>query len=179
MAPVQSPAGMNIQCLEQGVELIRRLDNELYADCPQSSYHGGVGAQFRHCLDFYECLLRDLPGGRIDYSRRERDPEVETDREHAIRKTREICTALRELGAEEAQRTVDVKAEEPLPNTPEWGHSCIARELHFLLSHTIHHYALIAVMLKLQGFDVFNEFPEFGVAPSTLTHWKATGSFAG
>ena len=50
------------------------------------------------------------------------------------------------------------------------------RELQFLVSHTIHHYALIGVLLAAEGFDVSLEFPEFGVAPSTLTHWKETGS---
>jgi hypothetical protein len=43
------------------------------------------------------------------------------------------------------------------------------RELQFLLSHTVHHYALMALILRLQGF---NPAAEFGVAPSTLQHWE-------
>jgi hypothetical protein len=54
-----------------------------------------------------------------------------------------------------------------------WNRTTLKRELRFLVSHTIHHYALIAVILKLQGFDCG---PDFGVAPSTIEYWKQAGS---
>ena len=48
-----------------------------------------------------------------------------------------------------------------------WSQSTVHRELQFILSHTIHHYALISVICQLWGYAV----PEgFGVAPSTLKH---------
>jgi hypothetical protein len=50
-----------------------------------------------------------------------------------------------------------------------WGRSSAERELQFLLSHTVHHYALIALMLRTQGYE---PGAEFGVAPSTLAYWK-------
>ncbi len=150
----------------------------MYATSTENPYRGGVGAQYRHCLDFYDCFLRDLPSRRIDYSSRERDPLVETDRGHALEKTEAICAALRRLSADRFEQTIEVKAEEASPGAPEWAASSAIRELQFLVSHTIHHYALIAVLLKMQGFDVAREFPDFGVAPSTLSHWKETGSFA-
>jgi hypothetical protein len=174
----ERPAGANIRYLEQGVELIRRLGDEIYANCPENPYRGGVGAQFRHCLDFYDCFMRGVDNGEIDYSRRERDPRLETDRPYAIAKFKAVCDGLAGLTPEHCERAVRVKAEETAPGTPEWSSSTVARELQFLVSHTIHHYALIAVLLKMQAFDVGQEFPEFGVAPSTLSHWKETGSFA-
>jgi hypothetical protein len=54
---------------------------------------------------------------------------------------------------------------------PYWTRSSIARELQSLLSHTVHHYALIAIALRLQGIE---PSAEFGVAPSTLEHWRKT-----
>jgi len=48
--------------------------------------------------------------------------------------------------------------------------SSISRELQALSSHTIHHFALIAVTLRLHGFEVD---PEFGMSPSTLQYWAA------
>ncbi|MEP0552783.1 MAG: hypothetical protein ABJE29_00430, partial [Balneola sp.] len=48
-----------------------------------------------------------------------------------------------------------------------WSVSSIRRELQFLVSHTVHHYALIGLILKTMDVEV----PEdFGVAPSTLKH---------
>jgi len=44
------------------------------------------------------------------------------------------------------------------------GWSTSARELAFVISHTIHHQAIIAVLLASQGVAVPHRF---GVAPST------------
>ena len=52
------------------------------------------------------------------------------------------------------------------------GHGCpstVRRELIFLVSHTVHHYALIAVMLRHQAVGLP---ADFGVAPSTLRHQR-------
>lgn len=166
------PAGANVHYLEQGVEVMRRLSDEAYTTCPENPYRGGVGVQFRHCLDFYDCFLRGLESGRIDYSRRERDPRVETDRHHSIARFQEICEQLADLSTERVERPVEVKSEDVIPGQPEWSSSSPARELQFLISHTIHHYALIVMMLKTQSYEVGREFPEFGVAPSTLSYWK-------
>jgi len=48
-----------------------------------------------------------------------------------------------------------------------WVFSNLARELQFLASHTVHHYALIALTLTALGVPVD---ADFGMAPSTLRH---------
>ena len=171
------PARANIRYLEQGVALIDGLADEAYTGSPGGPYAGGVGAQFRHCLDFYGCFLHGLDAGRIDYRRRERDPRIETDRAHAAAQTRTICDSLRGLTREKLDRPLAVRAEEFVPGAEEWSGSSGGRELQFLISHTIHHYALIAMLLAHRGYDVTRRFPELGVAPSTLEHWQASGSF--
>lgn len=178
MAHDDHPARANIIYLEQGVALIDGLADAMYSGPPGGPYPGGVGAQFRHCLDFYGCFLRGLPGGRIDYRRRDRDGRIETDRVHAAASARAICDSLSGLTREQVGRTLEVRAEESGPGAGEWSSSSAGRELQFLISHTIHHYALIAVLLTSQGYDVASRFPELGVAPSTLEHWKETGSYA-
>ena len=50
-----------------------------------------------------------------------------------------------------------------------WSRSSVLRELDFLRSHTVHHYSLIAMLLRLHEID---PGAEFGVAPSTLRHWE-------
>jgi uncharacterized damage-inducible protein DinB len=44
------------------------------------------------------------------------------------------------------------------------------RELAFVISHTIHHNALIRVMVKLLGADIPSDF---GYAPSTIAHQRS------
>jgi hypothetical protein len=56
-----------------------------------------------------------------------------------------------------------------------WSRSTAARELQFLVSHTVHHYALIAFILRANGID---PGADFGVAPSTLAHRKSQQSCA-
>ena len=43
----------------------------------------------------------------------------------------------------------------------------ISRELQVLSSHTVHHFALIAVTLRMHGVEMD---PDFGMAPSTLRY---------
>jgi hypothetical protein len=45
--------------------------------------------------------------------------------------------------------------------------STLVRELLFLVSHTVHHFAVIRLLLAAEGIDPGEEF---GTAPSTLAH---------
>jgi hypothetical protein len=49
--------------------------------------------------------------------------------------------------------------------------SSISRELQVLSSHTIHHFALIAMTLRMHGVELD---AEFGMAPSTLRYLSST-----
>ncbi len=172
-------ASQNLHYLEQGLALLERLDDAAYTSPVLGARSGAVGSQFRHVLDYYACFVRDLASGRIDYDRRERDPAIEESPASAA----EACRALIEhldglggLGAIDADRALEVKAdrmgEGVAPGeTRLWSRSSVQRELAFLLSHTVHHFALIALMLRTLDHEV----PEhFGVAPSTLEHWKSS-----
>jgi uncharacterized damage-inducible protein DinB len=46
-----------------------------------------------------------------------------------------------------------------------WCQSSVGRELQHLINHTVHHYAFVALILRLQGVAIEDDF---GVAPSTL-----------
>jgi uncharacterized damage-inducible protein DinB len=171
-------AAENIRHLEQGARLIRSLDDGLYADCSRAPFPGGVGAQLRHCIEFYECFMNGLAGGRVDYTRRRRDAELETDRALAGRKLDELIAALSGLEPGRDEEELRVLAEGS-PETGAWTRSTVRRELEFLASHTIHHYALIVLLLRLHGVEVPSGLEGFGVAPSTLIHWRKTGPAAG
>jgi len=56
---------------------------------------------------------------------------------------------------------------EDRPGDAGFSRSTIQRELQFLSSHTVHHFAIVAMILKIQGFETPDTF---GVAPSTLKY---------
>ena len=78
---------------------------------------------------------------------------------------------------EEADKAVSVRLDGSSTHAdPEpWSQSTIRRELQYLQAHTVHHYALIAFILRLQGRE---PAASFGVAPSTLRHRKAAADTA-
>jgi len=162
----------NKHLLHQGIELLRSLDDSQYAQGGgPAGDRASVGAHLRHALDFYQALLQGVEGGRIDYDARSREQELETNRTIAVQRIHGILTGLEELSDESADRPLQVKADAPPTDVPfqVWSRSSLKRELQALLGHTVHHYALIALTLHCQGFEVA---PEFGVAPSTLAYWS-------
>ena len=155
------PAGANISVLRQGVALLGKLDD--------ATFRTSIGPQLRHCLDFYGSFLRGLAARRIDYDTRERDPLVESSRRIARRRYAEVIAALEEITSADSCSALMVRSEaDTLPSgEPEWSPSSVRRELQFLLSHTVHHHALVKELLRARGRAVGDDF---GVAPSTLEH---------
>ena len=150
---------------ERGCELIERLDDVTYRRSANGT--GSVGGHFRHNLDFANSYLNGIAEGRIDYSARERDVRVETDRGYAIRKLSSAIHRMGGLTDEMFECAIYVRSE---VDPATWLQSSIARELEFLNSHTVHHHALIAE--KLAGFGIVVA-ENFGVASSTLEYWRA------
>ena len=97
----------------------------------------------------------------IHYHARPRNAEVETDPKVAVNRLRFICNQLGRMAGENVSLSVsDGGVAEP-------SGSSLSRELEFLVSHTVHHFALITVLSN--HFEI--EVPEnFGVAPTTLRY---------
>ena len=157
-----------IAVLQQGAAVLQRLDDTQYNSTRGLPVRSGVGAHFRHCLEFYDNFLNGVAESRVDYQRRERDPLTETDREFALTKIAATIDALENLPAHDGAIALLVRVEDAAIDS--WRNSSVGRELQSLLSHTIHHYALIALMLRLNGVE---PGAEFGVAPSTLDYWNS------
>jgi uncharacterized damage-inducible protein DinB len=168
MEEIGKLAAGNVAFLRQGLDLIRRLSDAQYSTAPPLFHRGGVGAHFRHILDHYDCFLDGLPEGRVDYDHRRRDHRLEVDRAAAAGKIEEICGRLDRLEGDAARPLrATLLCGELEDASPVWSGTSLARELQFLVSHTVHHYAVIAAMLRPQGVE---PGADFGVAPSTLMY---------
>lgn len=157
---MKSLSELNRSFLHQALRLLSEMDSATYTSPCVEVFSSSIGQHVRHCVEHYEEFLAALCDGReLDYDKRPRDLRVETDKTEAmsrLRKIREqfgslpvICQPLRTRDCE-----VDLASE-----------SSICREMQFLVSHTVHHFALISVIAGLNGLDT----PEdFGIAPSTI-----------
>ena len=139
----------NIRLLRQAETLLGEIDDSL---------HLKIGGHIRHILEFYECFLDGVEYARIDYDARKRDASVERSRTVAIAR---ICVIIDNMQTMPALR--DDYAVQVGPGML----SSVARELDVLSSHTVHHFALIAVILRNNGLEVDDDF---GVSPATLRY---------
>ena len=161
----------NIGILTQAEKLIEDLSDAIYTNNEIPPYQSGVGKHIRHVLDFYSAFLKP-PEDVTNYDDRERSVTVETDRIHALETIRQIINSLESI--QNADLQVQSKNDDGghRPSGFAYSNSSIGRELQFLASHTVHHFAMIAFILVQQGYTPHHDF---GVAASTLIHWQAVG----
>lgn len=157
---------LNKTCDEfrKAIDLIGRLDQAIYTE--SVALGSSIGAHFRHNIDFADIFLVGLKSGKIDYSKRDRDPEIEQNPDYAVEQLKRVICGLEQLTEAVLETNVAVSSE--IDDTL-CHFSSVSRELEFLHSHTVHHHAMIAEKLKAFGVELTYDF---GVAPSTLKYWS-------
>ena len=155
----------NIAALQQGIDLLSRLSTERYTQCTPACFNSTAGAHLRHVIEHYFSFFHGMQTGEIDYEARARDSLIETDPAYALAQLESVCDRLQRL-TDAAVLHVRSESEQGKMETV-WCTSSTLRELEFLLSHTVHHYALIGVICQLAGQSMPKNF---GMAPSTLRH---------
>ena len=165
----------NIEAMDQGICLLNNLTDEQYVDVPHEYVSSSIGQHFRHILDLYQAVLQPtrlcgLQGSQtplLNYDHRRRGASVETCRTTAIDEMNAIKRQLKRR-ASEPDRAVSVKTEVCLDNARSVAlDSTLARELAFASCHATHHYALAAVIARLQGAEPDSAI---GLAPATASH---------
>ncbi len=158
----------NLQLLNQISELLTLLDAETYVKTSPVFLNSAIGGHVRHCLEHYQSLIAGLPEGRVNYDHRARDPQVETLPAAAQTRVTELRTQLTKLDSAERGEGVLVLMDHGAASSlGDWTPSSLGRELQFLISHTVHHFALIGGLCRMHGVPIHKDF---GVAPSTLRH---------
>jgi hypothetical protein len=160
---------MNIRCLDQALTLLTKFDDAVYSTSPPGFAPHRVGAHLRHILEVYQSFMNGVESRRIDYDARRRDKSVERSRVAASAAIRNIIHFFETSDLLRQESAICVRMEDADHSEVEdsFMQSSISRELQALSSHTIHHFALIAMVLRMHGIELD---PEFGMAPSTLTY---------
>ncbi len=154
------------ELLAEAEHLVVDLKGPIYR-APGPGPIGGVGAQVRHLTDFFTAFLDGLSERSVDYDRRSRDPRIEAD---PVRAGEALAGLQDRLGAQAwPTGSLEVRMDD---EAARWTNSSVERELRFLHTHTIHHVAIIRLLLEACGVRVA---PGFGLAPSTILHRRRMG----
>ncbi len=157
--------------LIQGVRQLRHvlctLSDDQYARKPVGHFNSSVGGHVRHSLDHIRSLLAAVDGGLLDYDERERDTRIETSRGAALEELDAFERALQKIPARALGRMLSLRTMLTSDGLSVDAQTSVGRELAFVLSHTIHHNALVAAMLHELGVT---PPADFGYAPSTVAY---------
>jgi hypothetical protein len=156
------------EVLRQGESLLRNIDDEKYTRKLWPAFNSAIGGHYRHCLDHFRSLLQGIHDGEVHYDHRERNPRIENDREFALTETHRLIRACEAIPIPFLPFPINVRSQVAydVEEAPVIA-STVGRELMYAIAHSIHHYALIAVMCGLVDVPVP---PGFGVAPSTVKY---------
>jgi hypothetical protein len=152
------------ELLHQMRKMIERLDDIHYAMPAPGRATGGIGGHVRHCLDHVSALLTGVQTGLCPYDRRQRGTDVETSRDAAIAAITDVMLGLLELDASTLDSEVYVETQLEPSGAMVITRSSVCREIAFVISHTIHHNAIVAQQMQARGVCVA---PRFGLAPAT------------
>jgi len=105
-----------VSLLDQAIAVVQGSRRALSATRTPFAPAGSVARHLGHCLDVYDSFLEGLGSGRVDYTRRARDPEVESSPvlgpRAAARDRASGCGRFRRIVMEEP---LFVRAEEGIP----------------------------------------------------------------
>jgi uncharacterized damage-inducible protein DinB len=148
-------------------QVLRGLTDQQYATTPVGVIPGSVGAHVRHTLDHVQALLAAADTGELDYEHRRRGGAIEQDRSAALALIDQLAAALEHRA--DFDRTVIIGIMLSPAGQATRIPSTFVRETAYVISHTIHHSAIIGAMVRTLG----GEMPAFfGYAPSTVAHLR-------
>ena len=152
--------------LLQALGLLFNIWDATYSRVAEAPYSASIGGHYRHVLEHFQCLVRGIRPGEINYDARERNLRLETEVTYATIATCDVLRAIKNYTEESLARPCKVV------NSVSYGsgetavmESNIRRELSYCVGHAIHHYAIIRLICSHLGVEVPEEF---GIAPSTL-----------
>lgn len=156
---------IHYRLLEDLIKLCAQLSAQNYTHKSDLLNSASLGEHLRHVYEFYDCLLRGIESGEVNYDSRNRNPLIEKDKAYAIEKLHQLILDLAHCNPNQSLLLFSKES------IVEQTTTSVARELLYCLDHAVHHQALMKIGLKeLNLYHLIHE--DFGVAYSTLRHRK-------
>jgi hypothetical protein len=158
------PVDVLVSLLDGLAAVLLEIPTDVYVARPVPQVSGSIGAQVRHALDHIAAFVAAPSTSPLSYDHRDRGTAAEGDPASALRTIFRLKTALVECSTDCLQTPLEVIAKVSPAGESVRAWSSRGRELAFVQSHTIHHQAIIAMLLVIQGYP---PPAGFGYAPST------------
>ncbi|MGF1769927.1 DinB family protein [Enterovibrio makurazakiensis] len=167
-SPAEVIGGMDVAA--QSLELLHQLSDAQYNHVAAPYLQSSIGQHMRHILDVFHAITVCPRSDFIDYDVRRRAHPVEKEKAIAITEWISLCDWLDALSEDDLLSLVNVSGEVSLTHhVASVTHSTLGRELSFVASHAVHHFALIRVSLCAQGIS---SAETFGMAAATATYYR-------
>lgn len=169
---MQAYINANTTSLDFLLAALDDMSQEVYATTVKPGFQSPIAAHYRHIIEHYQCLFRQLAAGQVvNYDLRARDMALESDKAYCRQQLLELKSSLAEIDCTQEGQELVIKDD----HSDQAMHSSLCRELMFLIGHTEHHSAMIAAMLRILGYRVDQQF---GVANATLNYQSTIGKRA-
>lgn len=153
-------------------DLLKQLKPNEYSQSLTVLNGSSIGQHTRHVVEFYQCLLKGIRGGVVDYDARERNLMFENDLYFTINCLQEIENSIETIKNPNEPLLLAVSY---CSDNQSFIETNFMREMVYLVEHSIHHYALIRIGLQENFPNIF--IPKnFGVAYSTVKHREEISS---
>lgn len=145
-------------------ETLNQLSNDEYVRPSKILLNATIGQHVRHIIELFQCLEKGYEAGMVNYEKRKRDYQIETNKELASALLKEIYDQVDKPNKEIVLEAEDYCDAAEIISIP----SNYFRELVYNIEHTIHHMALIRVGVNEVSSIKLPD--EFGVAYSTVKY---------
>jgi poly-beta-hydroxyalkanoate depolymerase len=147
--------------LNELLEVIQQFPNDIYTKPSNALSSATIGEHTRHIIELFQCLENQYESGSVNYDKRARNYQIQTDGETAKIAIQIIMNSLEKTNK-------DLNLEQCIDGEVLIITSNYQRELLYNLEHCIHHQALIKVALL--EFEIVTFDKNFGVARSTIEY---------
>lgn len=164
------------QCevLTQAQSYVEVITPAQYSEIISSQFMSSAGAHMRHIIDHYQAFIDGIETGIIDYDSRRKNMAIEIEPQLAWSKLAQIKAKILSLDEQSLYQEIMLTTEVSISEcTVQKVSSSLARELIFVGSHAIHHFAMIKQIANMQQVALPSNF---GIAPSTATHLRKVAS---
>jgi uncharacterized damage-inducible protein DinB len=149
--------------LHRGIQLLKHLSDDEYADCSIAPYYSSIGNHVRHVLDVFSCIFDGLEGGIVDFSKREKDVLAETKRSVGLRYFEKTIQNLHNLKETNFHKKITIYDDLGCGKTA--AEYTLGSALMQAQSHAIHHFATIGYIIN--QLNIALPVKDFGYNPTT------------